>query len=123
MITEGGEVGRCAVWHDEITPCFYQKAIHRVRCNVEAVLPDYLAFWFKMHADYNRFEDIVGGVTSIAHLPGVKLKRMEVVMPPISLQEKFVVFIRQVDKSKSVIQKSLDETQLLFDKLMQDYFG
>ena len=123
MITEGGEVGRCAVWHDEITPCFYQKAIHRVRCNVEVVLPDYLAFWFKMHADYNRFEDIVGGVTSIAHLPGVKLKRMAVVLPPINLQERFVEFIRQVDKSKVAVQKSLDETKLLFDSLMQEYFG
>ena len=86
-------------------------------------MPDYLAFWFKMHADYNRFEDIVGGVTSIAHLPGVKLKRMEVVLPPISLQEKFVVFIRQVDKSKVAVEAALKETQILFDSLMQEYFG
>ena len=31
--------------------------------------------------------------------------------------------MEQIDKSKSVIQKSLDETQLLFDGLMQEYFG
>ena len=35
----------------------------------------------------------------------------------------FVSFVKQIDKSKVAIQKSLAETQLLFDKLMQDYFG
>lgn len=38
-------------------------------------------------------------------------------------QESFTLFANQIDKSKSVIQKSLDETQLLFDSLMQEYFG
>ena len=41
----------------------------------------------------------------------------------IDEQKQFVVFVEQIDKSKSAIQKSLDETQLLFDKLMQLYFG
>ena len=33
LVCEGGEIGRCAVWHNEIQPCFFQKALHRVRCN------------------------------------------------------------------------------------------
>jgi type I restriction enzyme S subunit len=48
---------------------------------------------------------------------------MPINLPPMEVQEEFATFVAQVDKSKSVIQKSLDETQLLFDKLMQDYFG
>ncbi|MCI5952134.1 MAG: hypothetical protein MRZ63_07450, partial [Anaerostipes sp.] len=44
-------------------------------------------------------------------------------LPPIHLQEEFVTFVQQVDKYKSVVQKSLDETQTLFDALMQQYFG
>ena len=44
-------------------------------------------------------------------------------MPPIGLQREFATFVAQIDKSKSVIQKSLDETQILFDSLMQKYFG
>ena len=38
-------------------------------------------------------------------------------------QKQFETFVQQVDKSKVVVQKALDETQLLFDSLMQDYFG
>ncbi|RHR44276.1 restriction endonuclease subunit S, partial [Blautia sp. AF17-9LB] len=38
-------------------------------------------------------------------------------------QEEFEKFAKQVDKSKVAVQKALDETQLLFDSLMQEYFG
>lgn len=43
--------------------------------------------------------------------------------PPMELQEKFAEFVKQVDKSKFAVQKSLQETQMLFDSLMQKYFG
>ena len=43
--------------------------------------------------------------------------------PPITLQEQFVAFVEQTDKSKVVVQKALDEAQTLFDSLMQEYFG
>ena len=43
--------------------------------------------------------------------------------PPIRLQKQFAMFVKQVDKMKFAVQKSLDETQILFDSLMQEYFG
>ena len=45
------------------------------------------------------------------------------IMPPEELQTRYVEFAKQVDKSKVVVQKALEETQLLFDSLMQQYFG
>lgn len=44
-------------------------------------------------------------------------------MPPLTLQTQFADFVKQVDKSKATVQKALDEAQLLFDSLMQEYFG
>ncbi|MBQ1843731.1 MAG: restriction endonuclease subunit S, partial [Lachnospiraceae bacterium] len=52
-----------------------------------------------------------------------KLKAYPVPLPPDELQVCFENFKIQVDKSKSVVQKSLDETQVLFDSLMQKYFA
>ena len=52
-----------------------------------------------------------------------KLKEYPFPMPPIELQEEFERFVKQTDKSKVVVQKALDEAQLLFDSLMQKYFG
>lgn len=51
------------------------------------------------------------------------LSELQVIVPPLSLQNQFAAFVKQIDKSKAAIQKSLDETQLLFDSLMQKYFG
>lgn len=51
------------------------------------------------------------------------VKAMQIYLPPIELQNKFAQFVEQVEKSKTQVQKSLDEAQLLFNSLMQEYFG
>jgi len=51
------------------------------------------------------------------------LSELKVIVPEKEKQDEFVEFIKQVDKSKVVVQKALDETQTLFDSLMQEYFG
>ena len=100
LVCEGGEIGRCAVWHNEIQPCFFQKALHRVRCNRQIIQPDYLAWWFKYNCDHDGFAAIAGAKATIAHLPGVKLKQLQVAVPPIELQQQFAAFVEQTDKSK-----------------------
>ena len=50
------------------------------------------------------------------------VKAMQIYLPPIELQNKFAQFVEQVEKSKTQVQKSLDEAQLLFNRLMQEYF-
>lgn len=123
LVCEGGEIGRCAVWHNEIHPCYFQKALHRVRCNQRIIMPDYMAWWFKYNCDHNGFAAIEGAKATIAHLPGVKLKALKVTVPEIKLQEKFVTFLKQTDKSKLTIQQSLDKLEVLKKALMQQYFG
>lgn len=51
------------------------------------------------------------------------VSNIELVLPPMELQNQFAAFVTQVDKSKVTVQKALDEAQLLFDRLMQKYFG
>ena len=46
-----------------------------------------------------------------------------VIVPEKELQDEYVEFVKQVDKSKVAVQKSLEEAQVLFDSLMQQYFG
>lgn len=51
------------------------------------------------------------------------LKEFKIIVPDLEQQKKFDAFCSQIDKSKAMVQKALDETQLLFDSLMQQYFG
>ena len=73
----------------------------------------------------NMYMDIrnnMGGA-AITRLTVAKLNAIRVIVPPIELQNEFADFVHQIDKSKLIVQKESDETQLLFDSLMQEYFG
>lgn len=63
------------------------------------------------------------GGAAITRLTIAKLNAIKVIVPPIEIQNKFAAFVEQVDKLKAAVQKALDEAQLLFDSLMQKYFG
>lgn len=63
----------------------------------------------------------LGGLTK--YLTMKILGKLEFIVPPIDKQMEFEQFVYQVDKSKVAVQKALDETKLLFDSLMQKYFG
>ena len=52
-----------------------------------------------------------------------KVRKIDIPMPPLGLQQQFAAFVEQANKSKVTVQKALDEAQLLFDSLMQKYFG
>ena len=70
--------------------------------------------------DYINERKMAVGVPKLAIF---RIETMPLIIPPIEKQDEFASFRAQVDKSKAVIQKSLEEAQLLFDSLMQQYFG
>ena len=51
------------------------------------------------------------------------VQSLVMLVPPLELQNQFAAFVAQIDKSKAVVRKALDEAQTLFDSLMQQYFG
>lgn len=100
-------------------------------CSADAypVLPNYkncnrIFLATAMRSEY--FLEYILQFSSRTNLPKVNRKEIagfRMPLPPLSLQEQFATFVEQVDKSKVAVQKSLDEAQLLFDSLMQQYFG
>ena len=86
----------------------------------ERILTRFLAVQFKMHE-----KDILSGVRAVTadNIEFNSLKQRNMIVPPIELQQRYVSTLEQIDKSKVVVQKVLNETQTLFDSLMQEYFG
>ena len=70
----------------------------------------------------HQFDGSLKGI-GVPNLHLGEIKKTKIIVPPIELQIEFEEFAKQVDKSKVAVQKALDETQLLFDSLMQEYFG
>ena len=74
----------------------------------------------------NYFLDYILQFSARTNLPKVNRKEIagfSMPLPPLPLQNQFADFVAEVDKSKVEVQKALDQTQLLFDSLMQQYFG
>lgn len=69
-----------------------------------------------------RMYDSMKSDTGRANLSLQDISNLSILLPPIKKQIEFDQFVNQVDKSKVAVQKSLDEAQLLFDSLMQQYF-
>ncbi|MBR6421492.1 restriction endonuclease subunit S [bacterium] len=61
--------------------------------------------------------------STVAHVNVKDVKQFKVPLPPLDLQKQFADFVSQIDKTKANIQKSLEKSQILFDGLMQEYFG
>lgn len=82
----------------------------------------YLCYWLRSDAFVRHISEKVAG----AKMPRVSMdyfRSLAIEMPPLELQEQFAAFVEQTDKSKVAVQKALDKAQLLFDSLMQKYFG
>ena len=88
----------------------------------EGINKHYLSQLLKFEQVKKKLTGISRGVRQ-ANISNKDILNLVVPIPPIELQNQFADFVASIDKSKSKIQKSLEETQLLFDSLMQKYFG
>ena len=80
----------------------------------------FVHYWFSF------FQEILESQAPESAQKNINLKilsELKVIVPNIQEQNEFADFVVQVEKTKDTIQKSLDETQILFDSLMQKYFG
>ena len=118
-----GNVGRCAVFPATFENGIIHSDVLRIRLNEAKAVPEFMMRQLHYSGDIQHQIELVSSGAIMAGINVTKLKQIFVYLPPIELQNEFVAFVTQVDKSKAVIQKSLDETQLLFDSLMQKYFG
>lgn len=82
------------------------------------LMPEYLLTYFDM-IDMSSLSD----GSSVPQINNKNIAPLEILLPPMKLQNQFAEFVKQVDKSKVEVQKVLERTQFLFDSLMQKYFG
>lgn len=122
LMCEGGEIGRCAIWRDNLKECYFQKAIHRIRLNDKYALPEFFVFMFWLYTKKGGLNKFLGAAT-ILHLTGVNLKKMELPIPPIALQYQFAQIVENIDAQKALVKQSLKESEDLFNGLVQKAFG
>lgn len=114
-----GEMGRCAVVEHAGLLCGTGSLLIRTNGDLSA---DYIQKIISFPSFKRTIEDMAVGQT-MPNLNVPIVSAFQIIKPPKSVQKQYYSFVAQVDKSKFVVQKALDEAQLLFDSLMQQYFG
>lgn len=121
LVTSRGTLGECYIVNDDDNFYFQDGMISWLSNISDLVLPKYLLYLFKTQGIKRQIDGFQAGST-VAYLSITMLKQLEIVLPPIELQNQFISFIQQVDRLKIHAQKSLDEMLGLFDSLIQRYF-
>ena len=122
LISLVGTYGKLLIMPERFEPGIINPRLMKITFDKSKVDPHYFKHFFQSDSLKRSLADNThGGTMDILNL-GI-VRKLTMPLPPIELQNEFVAFVAQVDKSKVAIQKSLDETQLLFDSLMQEYFG
>ena len=121
LIVRSGAPGTACVVNKDYVGCNAIDIII-VHPDCEKVNPYYLCTFTNMPHGKKQIVKGTGGAAQ-QHFNVGKYNKMHLMLPPKELQDEFVKFLEQVNKSKVAVQKVLDETQKLFDSLMQQYFG
>ena len=119
----GVTLGRIAEVPEGAKEGIINQALLKLSLNQDVMLNTFFIQQFRGE----EIQDILFGFSRGSGIPNMpsmsEVKAVKFICPPLELQKQYCDFVHQVDKLKLQVQKSLDETQLLFDSLMQQYFG
>ena len=116
-----GSAGKVYIMPDLGIPVTLGRNAFLIRFN-DNILPIYI--YYLLTSDYGKKQiqkSIRGAVTKTITKDDVR--KIKISVPPIDLQNKFSEIVKQIDKQKFEIEKSLKETQELYESLMEKYFG
>lgn len=124
IICEGGEPGRAAIWKKAQTDIKFQKALHRVRFSKD-VIPDFFLFYLNWISATKQIDKFFTG-TTIKHLTGQSLKKIEFPLPSISEQKQIIDEIESrlsvCDKIEETITDSLQQAEALKQSILKRAF-
>ena len=121
LVAEG--IGKASIIPEDVQKnVLFECHVIRLPLDLRKCVPEFMQTLSTM--DYFRNQVIAQSKTATMTTIGQDgILKTEIILPPIEKQKEFYDFVKQVDKSKVAVQKALDETQILFDSLMQKYFG
>lgn len=118
LVCEGGEVGRAAIWDDELDECYYQKALHRLR-PLQGYQPRLMLEVLRYLIGRDALSEYISR-TSIAHLTQEKLSTVPLPTPKGDEQVRLVTEILAAKQRQEAEESQLQKFRLLKSGLMDD---
>ena len=121
LVAEG--IGKASIIPENVHEnVLFECHVIRLPLNLCKCVPEFMQTLSTM--DFFRNQVIAQSKTATMTTIGQEgIFKTNIILPPLDKQREFYAFVKQIDKLKVKVQKALDETQKLFDSLMQQYFG
>ena len=122
--TGTGTLGRCNVYYGEDHKYMADSHVSILRLDYKEVNPIFFKYYFMQEkVQKELYAECVNGSTNQIELSKDRFLNFRILIPEITLQNQFSEIVKQIDKQKFEIEKSLKETQELYESLMEKYFG
>jgi type I restriction enzyme S subunit len=123
IVCEGGEPGRCAIWKNQVPGMKIQKALHRIR-PLQGLDNYYLHYWFTWAYRAGLLDPYFTG-TTIKHLTGKAISKLEIPLPAIATQKGIANILDSLD-GKIALNHQINTTletmaQTLFKSWFVDF--
>ena len=122
LVTSRGTLGKCYIIQDKDKFYFQDGMISWLYALDKCISSLYLSLLFDTRDIKRQISNLQSGST-IAYLSISMLKNLDIVVPPMELQNQFADFVTQTDKSKLAVKQVLEKAETLKKALMQEYFG
>ena len=116
-------LGKCGLIQGLVEKTVFESNMMRLHVDESKLNPCYISHFLCSQYIYQQILKRAKKSVNQASINQKDVQSFVICIPPIELQTQFADFVTQVDKLKVEVQKSLDKLQMLFDSLMQRYFG
>lgn len=89
----------------------------------DRVLPEFLSAFLNTDFSKQMLLNMCKTAIGQANINAQEMQNIGLYLPPVELQQQFVQFKEQTDKSKFAVQQSIEKLETLKKSLMQQYFG
>ena len=119
LVCEGGDIGRTAIWNEELKECYYQNHIHRLRIKNKNTFPLFYMYWMYAGIRILNVYGTFGNRTTIPNLSGKRLLKFKIPVPPLEEQKKIAEVLGKIDEKIEAHQNKKSALTELFKTTLQ----
>lgn len=120
IVNTGATIGKSAILnHENTTKTLLQKSVALIKCDKNNLKPVYLKYCYSLNKSMYK-------VVSASAQPNLllsKIRETDILLPSLLVQQKFAEIVNEIEIQKLQVQITIDDTQMLYNRLMQDYFN
>ena len=117
------QIGRVALWRNEITPCVHQNHLIKARFISHLIVPCFALYYFMSQEGRKQIRSKAVSTSGLYTLSVSKISNLLIPTPPLALQNQCAACVERVDQQKQTVQQSLEKLELMKKALIPEYFG